>query len=287
MAPKPPRRSSALASILESATDVGRAAFGKAEANEMQLVMVDLDLIDPRPDQPRRHFDEEALQSLAESIKRFGLKQPVGLRQKPDGRYTLVFGERRLRAHKIAGLDRISGVVVTDGDLDELALVENIQREDLSPIETARALQRMIRDRGAEQKVVGAIMGLSPSKMSRYMAILELPDEILSEAETRSDISMTALVEVARAADDSERELMWEAAKAHTSTRSLADSRTKATTRQPAARGGATNDTSQRIAKVMKVAEDLRQRRADLTDEDREAIRTLRNALSALLDDAP
>lgn len=286
MASSKSRRSPVLASILQSAGGV-RGAFGAADPAEMQLVMVDLDLIDPRPDQPRRHFDEDALQALADSIKRSGLKQPVGLRQKPDGRYVLVFGERCFRAHRIAGFDRISGVVVNDGDPDELALVENIQREDLSPIETARALQRLVRDSGVEQQVIGAIMGLSPSKMSRYMAILELPSAILSEAEGRPDISMTALVEVARAASDSERDALWEAAKSNISTRSLAGSRTKERVRRSDHDGGGNGKgTATKLARVTKVAEELVTRRDELTDEDRVVIRGLRDALSELLGDA-
>ena len=107
--------------------------------SENKITLIKLSLIDPKGDQPRKYFDKEALEELAESIRENGLLQPILVREYGDGRYQIIAGERRFRASKIAGLSEIPAIILErdDKSVAELALIENIQREDLNPIEEA------------------------------------------------------------------------------------------------------------------------------------------------------
>ncbi len=142
-----------------------------------QLLEVDIDLIDPNPYQPRTRFNEEKLEELAQSIKNNGLVQPILLRRIENGRYQIVAGERRWRASQRAGLHRISAIVrtISDSNLLELALVENIQRQELTPIEEAQAYQRLINSLGATQDEVAQRVGKDRSSIANYLRLLRLP----------------------------------------------------------------------------------------------------------------
>jgi ParB family chromosome partitioning protein len=140
---------------------------------------VDLELIDASPLQPRTNFDQAALEQLAQSIATHGVVQPVVLRPKGD-RFELVAGERRWRAARMAGLTRIPAVVrdVQDKDLLELALIENIQREDLNPIEEAQAYKKLIETVGLTQESLAERVGRDRSYITNYLRLLRLPDDI-------------------------------------------------------------------------------------------------------------
>jgi len=140
---------------------------------------VDLDLIDPGAEQPRNRFDEAALDRLAVSIKEHGVVQPVVVRRR-DGRYELIAGERRWRAAQKAGLSKIPVVIreVRDEDLLEIALTENVQREDLNPIEEAQAYQKLIERVGLTQEALAARFGRDRSYITNYLRLLRLPDDI-------------------------------------------------------------------------------------------------------------
>ena len=137
--------------------------------------------IEPNPNQPRRVFDEEALRSLAARIAEYGLISPISLRLH-YGRYELVSGERRLRAAKLAGLTRVPCIVL-DVDMEEsglLAMVENLQREDLDFIETARGIENLIRMFGISQEEAARRLGLSQSAVANKLRLLKLPPDILA-----------------------------------------------------------------------------------------------------------
>jgi ParB family transcriptional regulator, chromosome partitioning protein len=140
---------------------------------------VDVDLIDPSPLQPRSYFDQASLDQLAQSIEAHGVVQPIVLRRKHD-RYELVAGERRWRAAKLAGLARIPAVVkeIDDKNLLELALIENIQREDLNPIEEAQAYKKLIETVGLTQESLAQRVGRDRSYITNYLRLLRLPDDI-------------------------------------------------------------------------------------------------------------
>ncbi|MGD0343136.1 MAG: ParB/RepB/Spo0J family partition protein [Bacteroidales bacterium] len=136
--------------------------------------------IDGNPFQPRTHFDEQALEELASSIKRLGIVQPLTVRETGDGRYQLIAGERRLRAARMAGLTHVPAFVRTADDqaMLELALVENIQREDLDAVEVAISFQRLIEECRLTQEELSDRVGKQRSTISNYLRLLRLPAEI-------------------------------------------------------------------------------------------------------------
>ncbi|HEY0727176.1 MAG TPA: ParB/RepB/Spo0J family partition protein [Pyrinomonadaceae bacterium] len=140
---------------------------------------VEVDLIQPGPMQPRTHFDEGSLEGLADSIRTHGIVQPLLVRRQGD-RYELIAGERRWRAARLAGLAKVPVVVkeVPDQDLLEIALIENIQREDLNPIEEAQAYKRLIENVGLTQEALAARVGRDRSYITNYLRLLKLPDDL-------------------------------------------------------------------------------------------------------------
>ena len=140
---------------------------------------VDVDAIVPGPMQPRTHFDEGALEGLADSIRAQGIIQPLLVRRVAD-RYELIAGERRWRAAKLAGLSKVPVVIkdVPDKDLLEIALIENIQRENLNPIEEAQAYQRLIETVGLTQESLAVRIGRDRSYITNYLRLLKLPDDL-------------------------------------------------------------------------------------------------------------
>lgn len=149
----------------------------EGDANELRELPVELIVANPK--QPRRRFDEEALQALAGSLGERGVLQPVLVRAKPGGTYELVAGERRWRAAQIAGLEKIPALVRPHGDAEslELALIENMAREDLNPIEEARACAALVEELGLTREDVGRRVGRSRVAVSNLMRLLDLPDE--------------------------------------------------------------------------------------------------------------
>ena len=140
---------------------------------------VDLDSIVPGPMQPRTHFDEASLQNLADSIKSHGVVQPLLVRRRDSG-FELIAGERRWRAAKLAGLSRVPVIVkeVPDDSLLEIALIENIQREDLNPIEEAQAYRKLIETVGLTQEALASRVGRDRSYITNYLRLLRLPDDL-------------------------------------------------------------------------------------------------------------
>jgi len=136
--------------------------------------------IEPNPNQPRREFDEEALQELATSIREVGIIQPVTLRMVADGRYQIIAGERRWRASQLAGLTSIPAYIrtVEDENVMEMALVENIQREDLNAIEIALAYQHLAERSGMTQARISERVGKSRAAVTNYLRLLKLPAQV-------------------------------------------------------------------------------------------------------------
>lgn len=137
--------------------------------------------IEPDPDQPRKNFNEEALSALAQSITENGLLQPIAVRPKKAGPgYTIIAGERRWRAARIAGLDEVPVIVknVTDEQAAALALIENLQREDLDPIEVAEGCRRLIDQYGLTQEQAAMRLGKSRSAITNTLRLLSLPDDV-------------------------------------------------------------------------------------------------------------
>ena len=157
------------------------AILPRSRADETGLREIALDLIVPNQRQPRRDFDEDALLGLAESIRSRGLLQPIVVRPLPGGTFELVAGERRLRASKLAGLERIPAMVrqAEDWERLDLALAENMARVDLNPVEEARACSMLVEDLGLTKGEVGRRVGKSRVAVSNLIRLLSLPDEVL------------------------------------------------------------------------------------------------------------
>ena len=136
--------------------------------------------IEPNPLQPRTDFDEEALQELATSIAELGVIQPITLKRGDNGKYIIISGERRWRASQMAGLERLPAYIraVEDEDLHAMALVENIQRENLNAIEIALGMQRLVEECGLTQEGLAQKVGKKRSTVSNYMRLLNLPSEV-------------------------------------------------------------------------------------------------------------
>lgn len=147
-------------------------------------VLLKINEIEPNRNQPRKNFDEESLNELASSIKSHGVIQPIIVRKK-DGYYEIIAGERRWRAARKAQLKEIPAVIrdYTDREISEIALIENIQREDLSPVEEARAYKALIEEYGITQEELSSRLSKSRTKITNTMRLLKLPEEVLKMVE--------------------------------------------------------------------------------------------------------
>lgn len=190
-----------------------------------RLIQVEVARVHARPGQPRKHFGEEELRSLADSIARQGLLQPVIVRAREGerGEFDLVAGERRWRAVRLLGWDRINAIVTT-GDAEEIALVENLQRVDLTPLEEARGLKSLMDSHGYTQEAAAATVGWSRTQVNRCLRILGLPDEVLDECATLH-LSRNAVVEIALADDTAERDRLLAIARRGGSVKALREAR--------------------------------------------------------------
>jgi ParB family chromosome partitioning protein len=166
------------------------AILPRGEKGEQALREISVELVKPNPRQPRRSFDGAALAELAESIRARGVLQPIVVRALAGGHYELVAGERRLRAARIAELESIPAVVrdAEDWERLDLALAENMAREDLNAVEEARACAMLVEDLGLTKEEVGRRVGRSRVTISNLIRLLDLPDEVLDLIE-RGELS--------------------------------------------------------------------------------------------------
>ncbi|MBQ8792499.1 MAG: ParB/RepB/Spo0J family partition protein [Clostridia bacterium] len=161
----------------------------KAEnTNSMDAGVTELDInkIYPNPNQPRKHFDEEALQELASSIKLHGVIQPLVVNKTDDGNYMIIAGERRWRASNLAGLEKVPVVIknYTEKQVKEIAIIENLQREDLNPIEAARAIKQLMEEYNLTQETVSDRIGKSRSSVANTLRLLSLYPDVIKMIES-------------------------------------------------------------------------------------------------------
>jgi ParB family chromosome partitioning protein len=156
------------------------AVSGEQESQQ-ELRELPVELVVPNPRQPRRHFDQEGLRALALSLGEQGVLQPILVRPKPGGTYELIAGERRLRAAQMAGLTEIPALIRSHDDAQavEIALIENMAREDLNPVEEARACAALVEELGLTREEVGIKVGRSRVAISNLLRLLDLPEEAL------------------------------------------------------------------------------------------------------------
>ena len=190
-----------LGSILPDIVDL---SIGKSSTDTVNMVQVDN--VEPNPFQPRKEFDNEALEELAQSIRQQGVITPVTVRQMPDGSYQLISGERRLRASRLAGLKEIPAYIrtATDTQMMEMALVENIQRADLNAIEVAQAYKQLIDECRLTHDQLSERVGKDRSTITNYLRLLNLPDNV-QQALVDGAIGM-AHARVLAGVDDADRQ---------------------------------------------------------------------------------
>ena len=188
-----------------------RLALAGTIERQQRTVLTSLALADvqPNPDQPRKHFAPDKLAELADSIKARGLLQPIIVRRVESG-YQLLAGERRFRAAQLAGLDKLPALIRTDEDPLEVALIENLQREDLSPLEEAEGLALLIERHGYSHREVAELLGKSRPYVSNTLALTRLPEAV--KTDLRRDgpgVSRELLMGVARQEDPEAALALW------------------------------------------------------------------------------
>ncbi|MDR1670971.1 MAG: ParB/RepB/Spo0J family partition protein [Alistipes sp.] len=216
-----------LDAIFESEELTGpKAAKPMAAAGEISV-----ELISPNPKQPRRHFDEEALEELADSVRVLGVIQPVTVARADGDRYIIISGERRWRAARMAGLETVPVYVreVDDQTLHEMALVENIQRQDLNAMEVAFSLQRLMDECALTQDRLSERVGKKRSTIANYLRLLRLPDEV-QLAVKEGFISMGHAKAIASAPESAQVGLLKKTVKKGLSVRQTEEAATAATT---------------------------------------------------------
>ena len=251
-------------------------AAGNLRGGQRTVVSaVPVERISPNPAQPRRHFDEAALAELAASVRKHGLLQPIivcHVGAAADGQYQVMAGERRFRACKMAGL-QVVPVLVRDDDPIEVAMIENLQREDLSPLEEAEGLQALITQFHYTHETLAELIGKSRPYVSNTLALCRLPQHIKDEYHEAPVVSREILISVARAESAERQDMLWRLAKIrHLSGRSFRSA-------QSGERGSPSDVDAggklvRRLARRMKVA-----LAAELTSEQRaQAVHHLKRA---------
>lgn len=276
----------------QSATAAARmkdALFGLSR-HAPHLVEVPVDRIAPNPNQPRREFDEEELRGLAASIERHGLQQPIGVRQTADDSWQLVYGERRLRAMRLLGRETIFGILFTGDDDEEIAIVENLQRSDLNPLEESDALARLAERHGYSHRQLAEALGRKKTYVTMMLSFQRLAPSI------REDYPLLrptkAKLEALAAIDDQDEQVRaWEKLK-----RAEAGSPPSPAAARPGREpvgtpaGVASSALPRRAAKPVfqarDVLQELQAKPQPLSDTDRQALADMRTAIDAILADA-
>ncbi len=178
-----------------------------------KVIEVKLLNLSPNPDQPRQEFEPERLKELANSIDKHGLLQPITV--KPDaenhGEFFIVAGERRFRAHQLLGKESIAAILTT-GNADEIALIENLQREDLNPIEEAEALQRIMQRYNYTQEELAKVIGKSRVTVNELLSLNSLPEKLRQEARANKT-NKSLLIELSRLNTETEQLNEWQKVK--------------------------------------------------------------------------
>jgi ParB family transcriptional regulator, chromosome partitioning protein len=179
-----------------------------------RIIEVELQKLRPNPDQPRTNFSQEAMQELASSIEQHGLIQPIAVVEdrENEGGFIIVAGERRYRAYKLLGKETIPAIT-TSGNPDEIALIENMQREDLSPIDEAEALEKLMGRHNYKQEDLAKVIGKARTTVVELLSLNNLPEEIKSECRTSDTVSKSVLIEIVRLGKAKDQLKFWKSLK--------------------------------------------------------------------------
>ncbi len=274
---------------------VGSDRLFGTSAGFPHVVELDLARVHRNPDQPRRHFDEAELRSLASSIERHGLQNPILVRPLPQGEYLLIGGERRVRAHEMLGRKTVFAIL-TSGDPDEIGLIDNVQRVDLNAVEYAAALARLIDKHGYTHDELAAVVGRDRTDVTKLLAIMGLPVEMREEYATRfAHVSRSVMIEIAAAPAELHARL-WERAKEGASVKAVRQAKREhanggaaedAPPPEPAQELGAKEAMRTLQASVKRILRDVavvREQRRYLDPDNRDRLMRLRAEIDAILD---
>ncbi|PWC96488.1 ParB/RepB/Spo0J family partition protein [Azospirillum sp. TSO5] len=274
---------------------VGSDRLFGTSAGFPHVVELDLARVHRNPDQPRRHFDEAELRSLASSIERHGLQNPILVRPLPQGEYLLIGGERRVRAHEMLGRKTVFAIL-TSGDPDEIGLIDNVQRVDLNAVEYAAALARLIDKHGYTHDELAAVVGRDRTDVTKLLAIMGLPAEMREEYATRfAHVSRSVMIEIAAAPAELHARL-WERAKEGASVKAVRQAKRDhasggalkdAPPPEPAQELGAKEAMRTLQASVKRILRDVavvREQRRFLDPDNRDRLIRLRAEIDAILD---
>ncbi|WP_448207954.1 ParB/RepB/Spo0J family partition protein [Azospirillum sp. sgz302134] len=274
------------------------AVFAEPEQG-VRMVYPDVDWIEANPDQPRRRFDPAELEALTESIRKYGLQQPIGVRELGPSRFQLVFGERRLRAVRALGQQTVPCILVPDGiDTAEIAVVENVLRADLTPFEEADAFVALVERHGYSHADLGQIMGRDRAEITKTIALTKVSAEVRERYEASSKkIARYKLYQIAAIDDPAGQRRLWEA---------MVDEQPLPAPRPDAADGGAADGrtptprdepevvlsafslrVSRNILRTREALQAFQEKPKRLEDVDREVLHDLRSAIDAILDSEP
>lgn len=276
---------------------VGSDRLFGTSAGFPHVVELDLARVHRNPDQPRRHFDEAELRSLASSIERHGLQNPILVRPLPQGEYLLIGGERRVRAHEMLGRKTVFAIL-TSGDPDEIGLIDNVQRVDLNAVEYAAALARLIDKHGYTHDELAAVVGRDRTDVTKLLAIMSLPAEMREEyAAGFAHVSRSVMIEIAAAPADLRAEL-WERAKEGASVKAVRQAK------RDHAKGGADladapdaaapepgpkeamRSLQASVKRIMRDVAVVREQRRYLDPDNRDRLMRLRAEIDAILEGA-
>lgn len=270
-----------------AASSGGDALFGTSR-DFPQVVEIDLLRITPNPNQPRKRFDEDDLRSLAASIETHGLKQPILVMKEKEGRYLLVAGERRFRAHQLLKRPTIFAII-TEGDADEIALIENLQRVDLDLLELSDKFSAMAKRDGYTHERLAALAGRSRTEVTSILGLQRLSPTIRAEVEAAPrEISKSILFEIAVVQDHTQQEALWAQVKSGMRTTELRRAKKSPATggqQKPVLRIVA---TSRRLVREIEAACEQRRDGNDgavLDQNHREELSRLRSMIDKLLDE--
>ncbi|NYZ13847.1 ParB/RepB/Spo0J family partition protein [Azospirillum sp. RWY-5-1] len=262
-------------------TSVGSVLFGDSP-DHPRAVEIELTAIERGVHQPRQRIDEEALQGLAESIAKQGLLYPVLVRQIGRDRYTLIGGERRMRAHEMLGRSTIFAIV-TKGDPDEIALVDNLQREEMDALEIADGLEKLRANHGYSDVELSKVVGLHRNTVGRVLRIRDLPDDIRAEyAASFRSIPRSIMEEIAATTDNTVRKRLWEKAKNGASVKAIQETRRSIRQDVPEERQRQ-SAVSASLRTLVKAVRSIQEKKDVLDDAQRTILKGLRDQIDTLL----
>lgn len=271
---------------------VGSDRLFGTSAGFPHVVELDLAHVHRNPDQPRRHFDEGELRSLASSIERHGLQNPILVRPLPQGEYLLIGGERRVRAHEMLGRKTVFAIL-TSGDPDEIGLIDNVQRVDLNAVEYAAALARLIDKHGYTHDELAAVVGRDRTDVTKLLAIMNLPAGIREEYATRfAHVSRSVMIEIAAAPAELQARL-WERAKEGASVKAVRQAKrdhakggvadADAVPQEPDAKE-AVRTLQASVKRILRDVAVVREQRRHLDPDSRDRLVRLRAEIDAILE---